>query len=226
MENNSIHIIPTCVPLTKDDVENAVSIISGFTDTLHIDCSDGVFAEPRTWPSLSDESIELPKIVSHVHLMVEDTKTYGDMFALAGAHTIIVHAESFGVLELLPDLIKTWKKHGVLEVGVAFLLKSDVSQLLRHEAMQSVDFALCMSVEHIGAQGAQFKSQVMEHIREIAEAMPGVLIAVDGGITNENIADLVIAGATRFYVGSAIMKASDPQSAYNSLVHTAKSALQ
>jgi ribulose-phosphate 3-epimerase len=225
MENKHIEIIPTCVPSSQEDIDEANAVASRFGDSLHIDINDGVFARPRTWPD-NDESVTLPTLSTHIHLMVDDAKTYGDIFALAKAHSIIVHAESFGVLELLPDLIIAWKKRGVKEVGVAFLIKSDVSSMIHHEALQLVDFVLCMSVEHIGEQGAEFETAVMEHIRTVVTALPNTPIAVDGGISNENIGDLVSAGASRFYVGSSIMRAPDPHGAYNTLLHTAKSALQ
>lgn len=228
MENN-ITIIPTNVPQTRQSLFDATQIVSLFTDALHIDINDGVFAHPRTWPVLPEgayESIVLPPIETHIHLMVEDIKTYGDMFASAGVHTVIVHAESYGALELLPQLMVAWKKKGVSQVGIAVQLGADVRDLIRHTTFGIVDFVLCMSVAHIGEQGSLFDTRVIENIRTFSHMCPDKEIAVDGGITAINIESLVTAGARRFYIGSSIMRSVNPKDSYEQLLAIAKSALQ
>ena len=57
------------------------------------------------------------------------------------------------------------------------------------------------------------------------ERFPDTLISVDGGVSSDNIADLVRAGARRFGVGSAISKASDPAAAHKALLALAQEAI-
>jgi pentose-5-phosphate-3-epimerase len=83
-----------------------------------------------------------------------------------------------------------------------------------------------MSIAQLGKQGAAFEPRIIPRIEELRAMYPSTTIAIDGGVSEKNIAELVRAGATRFGVGSAISKASDPKVAYENLKTLAENALQ
>ena len=83
-----------------------------------------------------------------------------------------------------------------------------------------------MSIATLGYQGAAYEPRVVERIQELHAKYPKLVIEVDGGVSGKNIAELVRAGARRFGVGSAVMKASDPTAAYTQLQQIATEALQ
>ena len=88
------------------------------------------------------------------------------------------------------------------------------------------DFVLLMTIARIGVQGIPFEQESISRVAEFRRMYPDVPIAVDGGVSEKNIADLVRAGATHFGVGLAIAKSSDPKEAYEHLKKTAENALQ
>jgi pentose-5-phosphate-3-epimerase len=83
-----------------------------------------------------------------------------------------------------------------------------------------------MSVASIGLQGGNFDPRAIERVREISQRYPNRIIAVDGGINENTIGELVKAGATRFNVGSAIMKDPNPIDAYTRVKAAAENALR
>ena len=83
-----------------------------------------------------------------------------------------------------------------------------------------------MSVATIGAQGAAFDTRAIDHVRDTHTMYPSVEVAVDGGVSENNIKNLVAVGARRFYVGASIMHADNPVDSYTHLQSLAESALQ
>jgi ribulose-phosphate 3-epimerase len=140
---------------------------------------------------------------------------------------IIVHAEALAAEGADPGRISSlfdrWKLHGA-EIGIALLMSTPV-EALQHYA-HLCDEILVMSIKTIGAMGAAFEPSSLERIAALHAAYPKPVMAVDGGVNATNIQDLVRAGATRFGVGSAISKTSDPTAAYNELKSLAECAVE
>jgi len=87
------------------------------------------------------------------------------------------------------------------------------------------DVVQVMSIATLGKQGAPYDVRAIARIKELHTKYPELVISVDGGVSEKNIADLARAGARRFGVGSAITKAPDPKAAYLNLKAIAESAL-
>jgi ribulose-phosphate 3-epimerase len=65
----------------------------------------------------------------------------------------------------------------------------------------------------VGFQHQAFDDKVIERVKAVKEAFPDLPISVDGGVSLDNAADLIDAGADRLIVGSAIFAAENPLSA-------------
>ena len=216
-----IEIIPTIVPDSFASVCEVSAKYAPSTSFFQIDVADGKFAPNTTWAaSIGDV---LPKEFSYeVHMMVANPREVGLAFAKAGAHTLIGHVEAFGSAESAQKIFNEWKSAGVKSVAVAALLQTPLETLEPYVPL--VDFVLFMTIAKIGVQGFPFKQSSIARIAAFRSAHPETIIAVDGGVSEKNIAALARAGASRFGVGSAISKAPDPAEAYKKLIHLGESA--
>lgn len=169
---------------------------------VHIDVMDGVFV-----PSIS---IGLPVIRSirpvsdrifDVHLMITDPDRYIDAFAEAGADLLTVHAEACIHLD---RTIQKIKEKGIL-AGVAINPATPVGAL--ECILGEVDMVLAMSVNP-GFGGQKLIPYTIEKIYSLRKQLDQrglkVDIEVDGGVTLENVDQVIDAGANVIVAGSAV----------------------
>ena len=241
--DGEIQIIPTCIPQNAEDLQAKILQVKAFSNAIHIDIDDGVFTPEISWPFQKNVSkagnkkgsvgkmdtldIHVVKTVDNffmqIHLMVSDGREAGEKFIKAGAQSIILHVESaITPFAAFTDTLGAWSMLGVEEIGIALLLDTPLEKL--DPLLPFCDFIHVLSVASIGAQGAMFDPRAIDRVKEIRDRFPSHAISVDGGISLDNIADLVKAGATRFAVGSAIVKASDPAKTYRELKAIAQKA--
>ncbi|MBM3261555.1 hypothetical protein FJY93_03995 [Candidatus Kaiserbacteria bacterium] len=222
-----IDIIPTIVPRTREELEEAVRIAEGFSTRLHVDIDDGLFTSQVTWPytglgKYDAQSISLPTAVSiHVHLMVQEPLQIGLDLIRAGAKSVIGHIERCADPSEAEHILTQWRAAGAREVGLAILIDTPLGDMER--SILFCDVVQMMSIARVGAQGAPFDPRAIERVSALHKSHPHALISVDGGVNAENVSDLLAAGAKRFCVGSAIMQATDPVDAYKktlAAVHT------
>jgi ribulose-phosphate 3-epimerase len=155
--------------------------------------------------------------------MANAPRPAGEAFIRAGAWRVIGHAEMLAGEDGV-NTLRGWRAMGAREVGIALKLGSPLS-MIEHLAPHA-DVLHLMSIRKIGAQGESFDPAVLPKIREARERYPHLVISVDGGLHQENIADVVRAGATRLCIGAALAHAEDAASAYAQLKLLAQSAIQ
>ncbi|MBI2610875.1 hypothetical protein HYW60_02995 [Candidatus Kaiserbacteria bacterium] len=218
---SSVEIIPTIVPASLTDIEGKSDRYSTFASFFQIDVADGKFAPNTTWlPSRGDS---LPQAYGYeVHLMVSDPGLLGVLFAEAGARSIIGHLEALSGVDNAKQIFEDWRASGARSIGLAVLLQTPLEDVIPY--LSNVDFVLLMTIARIGVQGIPFDESAPARVAEFRRRFPNVLIAVDGGVSASNIEELARAGASRFGVGSAISRASNPAEAYVRLKHLAESA--
>jgi len=232
-----IEIIPTnTCPPDLAELSRRSKVFAGFSPWVQLDLDDGAFAPQLSWPYREEQWGELEAMIgnSHVlpysdtlnyevHLMVEEPLRVGQLLTRAGARRIIAHVEAFADENEIRDALGSWRSAGA-EVGLAILIDTPFPVL---EPLIGVcDVVQVMSIAILGAQGAAFEPRAIPRIMELHSNYPDLVIEVDGGVSEKNVADLVRAGARRFGVGSAITKAPDPKAAYEKLKSLAESALQ
>ena len=169
---------------------------------VHIDVMDGIFVPSISFGMPVIKSIrECTERMFDVHLMIEEPIRYINDFVEVGADIITVHAEACKHLDRTIDLIK---EKGLL-AGVAISPATPVSSIV--PVLGKVDMVLIMSVNP-GFGGQKLIPYTLDKIRELKKIVDQkglkVDIEVDGGITLENVEQVLEAGANVIVAGSAV----------------------
>ena len=167
---------------------------------LHLDVMDGSFV-----PNISFGIPVIKSLRKHssavfdVHLMIDSPERYIADFAAAGADIITFHAEatphSHRVIQQIKELGK--------KAGIALNPSTPLSVL--DYVLDDVDMVLLMSVNP-GFGGQKYIPQITDKIRALKGKIIDrpVDIEVDGGITEDNVLEVLYAGANVIVAGSAV----------------------
>ncbi|MGC8774734.1 MAG: ribulose-phosphate 3-epimerase [Chlorobaculum sp.] len=184
-------------------------------DWMHCDVMDGVFVPNITFGPFIVQAIKkCTSMVIDTHLMIIDPDKYIEDFAKAGSDQITVHLEACPHLHRTIQFIKSL---GV-KAGVSINPATPVSLL--EPVLADLDLVLLMSVNP-GFGGQKFIPGAIKKIMQLdamrMEMNPEMVIAVDGGVTEENAAMVVDAGADALIAGTAFFRAPDPVAAAKKL---------
>lgn len=173
---------------------------------VHIDVMDGSFVPSISFGMPVIKSIRKEtKRIFDVHLMIDEPDRYIEDFKACGADIITVHAEA---CKHLDRTIMHIKDAG-LKAGVA-LNPATPLESIKH-VLGIVDMVLIMSVNP-GFGGQKYISYCTQKIAELKTMMEkaGVTadIEVDGGVTLDNVDEVLNAGANVIVAGSAVFKNS------------------
>lgn len=176
-------------------------------DLIHVDVMDGHFVPNITiGPPVVKSIKKVTTLPLDVHLMIEDPDRYIRDFAESGSDIITVHAEAAVHLHRTIQNIK--------EFGIKAAVSLNPATPLSHvEAiLPDVDMVLIMSVNP-GFGGQKFIPESLARIKKlramINERKLNIEIEVDGGVTTDNVAEVVAAGADIVVMGSAFYNSDD-----------------
>ena len=189
----------------KESIEIAIKAGS---DWMHCDIMDGNFVPNITFgPCIVQAVAACTTMIIDTHLMIADPDRYIEDFVKAGSHQITVHQEACPHLHRTIQFIKSL---GV-KAGVSINPGTPVSTL--ESVLPDLDLVLLMSVNP-GFGGQKFIPAALGKIAQLHEMRlkvnPKMVIAVDGGITEENAQSVVTAGADALIAGTAFFKSADP----------------
>ena len=174
-------------------------------DIIHIDIMDGHFVPNLTiGPGVVAALKKVTSLPLDVHLMVEEPDRFIDNFVEAGASYLTIHAETGYHLDRTLNVIR---EKGC-KVGIALNPATPVEDIKL--VIEEVDLILIMSVNpgFGGQEFIPFSIPKISQVKKMAEKLGrDVEIEVDGGITLENVRDVVDAGATILVMGTTIFKA-------------------
>jgi ribulose-phosphate 3-epimerase len=178
---------------------------------IHVDVMDGHFVPNISIGVPIVESLsKATRLPLHVHLMIERPGEFVQPFAKAGAHRIYIHQEATAHLDRVVASIHEEN----CEAAVALNPATPAAML--KEIMDRVEAVLVMTVNP-GFGGQKFIPQMFEKIRELRDVRSrynyGFRIAVDGGVTLENTAELVAAGCDSLVAGTTIFHTTSPGAA-------------
>jgi ribulose-phosphate 3-epimerase len=171
-------------------------------DYIHVDVMDGHFVPNLTIGPVVVEAVRRSThLPLDVHLMMTEPARYLEAFAHAGADIIGLHVEVAGDTKAMLDRIRQLGKKACITLNPATDARS-VEPLL-----DRVDQVLVMSVNP-GFGGQKFLPLVLskiEQLRNLVEARGlRVDIEVDGGISEDNAAQVAAAGANVLVAGAAV----------------------
>lgn len=177
-------------------------------DWYHLDVMDGRFVPNISFgPMLIDFFRKATTKVCDVHLMIEHPENYAEAFSNAGADHLTVHIEACTHLHRNLQQIKSLG----MKAGVAINPHTPVSLL--NDVLHDIDIVCIMSVNP-GFGGQSFIPHSLTKIRDLRQLITDrglpTLIEVDGGVTLENAAQIVEAGADVLVAGSSVFKSVDP----------------
>lgn len=177
-------------------------------DLLHVDVMDGHFVPNITIGPLIVEAVKRhARTPLDVHLMITEPDRYLADFAKAGADILTVHWEA------CPHLHRSVQAIHDLGLPAGVSLNPATPVWLLKDILGDIEMVLIMSVNP-GFGGQRFIPQALEKISEL-RAMADEIgctdlrIEVDGGVTRDNAAQLVAAGADMLVSGSAIFKSGN-----------------
>ncbi len=190
---------------------------------LHVDIMDGHFVPNLTiGPPVVKSIRKVTKLTLDVHLMVSDPDRYAPIFIEAGADQVLVHQE---VCPHLDRTLRMIQSEGA-KAGVVLNPSTPVSSLV--DVLDVADYVLVMSVNP-GFGGQRFISNALNKVRALdamrRERGLQLPIEIDGGISLENLGDVVRAGVDWVVAGSSIFHSDDPEATVRQMQQTAREAL-
>ncbi len=192
-----------------------VTVIDAGARLIHVDVMDGHFVPNLTIGPLVVEAIAPPVhergAALDVHLMIEHPERFVEAFIAAGADSITVHQEACVHLHRTLAHIR---EAGV-GAGVALNPATPLESLA--EVRDQIDLVLVMSVDP-GFGGQRFIEGSLDKLRRARAYFPAaVALEVDGGVSLDNAALLVAAGANLLVAGNSVYGAPDPARAFREL---------
>jgi pentose-5-phosphate-3-epimerase len=204
-------IVPTITAYDIHEYRAQMEQAASFATRIHIDLMDGIFA-PTKSPDI--DKLWLPSgVVCDIHIMYQHPFHQLRKLLDLSPRLVIVQAEADK--ESVDEFIKHVRKTKV-GVGISLLAETSPLNTRVSELIKKCQYVLIFS-GHLGYQGSKADLSLLNKVEQIKQLNPKAEIGWDGGISKENILELVSAGIDVLNVGGAIQKTADPASSYAAL---------
>ena len=194
------------------NISGSIESLQNNFDWLHLDIMDGHFVRNLSFGPDFSRALrkKYPDAFIDAHLMTDNLETVLPLFINSGASSITVHAETEP--HLLHATLSAIKNAGI-KAGIALCPPTPVMQVA--PVLDMADLVLVMSVTP-GFGGQKFIESSLEKVRELASIRAAMkhnyVIEIDGGINENNITRVILAGCDVVVMGSAVFRESNPAS--------------
>ena len=198
-----VKIIPSILTGDPEEVRAFLDEAQDVAKRIQIDIIDGVFSNGKTIEPILLKDYDLSFEVDY-HLMVKDPINWVEKCVDGQGDRII------GEVEMMNDQMEFIKKVQAvgLEVGLALDLETS-PEVLSDEVLQSLDVVLLMS-RKAGFETHTFELSTFDKIKEVVNKRDTLShrfkICIDGGVTDQLIADLAKVGVDEAVVGRRIFE--------------------
>lgn len=187
--------------------EDTAAAARGGAELIHVDVMDGHFVPNISFGSVVMKSLAGETDMSFdVHLMIENPDDYIEDFMTPQTEYITVHQEACVHLNRTVRHIRSLGA----KAGVSLNPATPLSTL--DCILDETDMVLLMSVNP-GFAGQNFIPSVLNKVRDLVKIRNDRCldfdIEIDGGVTLDNVRDIVSAGVEIVVAGSAVFKAAD-----------------
>ena len=184
--------------------EDICTAVDAGADWIHVDVMDGQFVPNISMgPFIVEFCRQITSVPIDVHLMIEKPENHIKAFANAGADIITIHPEGN------PNVLRTLQEIKTMECKAGLALNPGTTETVLRPLIDFLDLVLVLTVNP-GFSGQAFIPQVKYKIMEIKRLIDShavdTFLQVDGGVTHENIHEVLDAGASVIVSASAIFR--------------------
>lgn len=208
-------IFPSLISADILNLEQELKSLDPYCLGYHLDVMDYHFVPNLTWgPAFIHAIAEKTTRQLWVHLMVDNPTLWVKTLSLPAKSILSFHIET---IKQNPNIIELIQKKNWLP-SIALSPKTDTEEI--KPFLFDLYQVLIMSVNP-GHSGQQFMGDMATKVQALAEhrMIHGLnfKIAMDGGISQDNIKELTALGVDHFAIAKAIFGQSDPVKALQEL---------
>jgi ribulose-phosphate 3-epimerase len=187
-------------------------------DILHFDVMDGVFVPGLTAGPGFVKALDCGAL-RDVHLMVQDPAAQVAGFVAAGADIVTVHAEAETATAAIAEIRRAAVDRPVL-AGLALMPGTGLDAALSLIGETAADLVMVLSLDPRTGTPPDIAA-ACKRLTEVHARLDGTaLLAFDGGVTADTMAEIAAARPDMVVSGSAVFKAPDPARAFRDMAVT------
>ncbi len=184
-------------------------------DILHFDEMDGVFV-PAMIGGPGIVKATSGTALRDVHLMVDSPEKHVARYVNSGADMITVHAEASGSASALSRIRQEASKSDRTVLAGIGLFPGTSLESIDELIAAKPDMVLILSLDPRDGKAPDI-TKATRRLEEMRKRLPEAVLAFDGGVTPNTIAEIAAARPDMIVSGSAVMKADNPAQAFASM---------